>query len=177
MFILDLLDNLPQLRLSDDHLKVIIWAMNECGTPNVPSSTSLRAKQAQLTKEMEIKTTHHTSAQENVFYSNRPSETTQLVSRLLSLSDGVLLTLVMVMFVTQDFANPLVRPHMKLLPRVGVPISEFRDAGKWVEENDTSLEHAQQIVERSEIVVAVKAAKQTCEGTAEGVLLGTQESR
>ena len=32
-------------------------------------------------------------------------------------------------------------------------------------------------VERSEIVVAVKAAKRTCEGTAEGVLLGTQESR
>ena len=32
-------------------------------------------------------------------------------------------------------------------------------------------------VERSEIVVAVKAAKRTYEGTAEGVLLGTQESR
>ena len=32
-------------------------------------------------------------------------------------------------------------------------------------------------VERSEIVVAVKAAKRTCEGTAEGDLLGTQESR
>ncbi|KAI0728282.1 hypothetical protein C8Q72DRAFT_875862 [Fomitopsis betulina] len=99
MFILDLLDNLPWLRLSDDHLKVIIWAMNECGTPNVPSFTSLRAKQAQLTKEMEIKTTHHTSAQENIFYSNRPSEMTRL----------------------------------------------FHDTGKWVEENDTSLEHAQQM--------------------------------
>ena len=32
-------------------------------------------------------------------------------------------------------------------------------------------------VERSEIVVAVKAVKRTYEGTAEGVLLGTQESR
>ena len=33
------------------------------------------------------------------------------------------------------------------------------------------------VVERSEIVVAVKAVKRTYEGTAEGVLLGTQESR
>lgn len=26
LFFLDLLDNLPRLRLSDDHLKAIIWA-------------------------------------------------------------------------------------------------------------------------------------------------------
>ncbi|KAJ7115666.1 hypothetical protein C8R44DRAFT_880092 [Mycena epipterygia] len=34
MFMLDLLDNLPRLRLSDDQLKSIIWVMRECGTPN-----------------------------------------------------------------------------------------------------------------------------------------------
>ncbi|KAF8143986.1 hypothetical protein K438DRAFT_1520090, partial [Mycena galopus ATCC 62051] len=30
MFMLDLLENLPRLRLSDDQLKTIIWIMHEC---------------------------------------------------------------------------------------------------------------------------------------------------
>ncbi|KAJ7936174.1 hypothetical protein B0H13DRAFT_1589779, partial [Mycena leptocephala] len=33
MFMLDLLDNFPRLRLSDDHMKAIIWVMKECGAP------------------------------------------------------------------------------------------------------------------------------------------------
>lgn len=80
MFLLDLLDNLPRLRLSDDHMKVLIWAMKECGTPNVPSFGTLRAKQTALTREMNIKTMHHVSTQNNQFYANCPSETTRLVN-------------------------------------------------------------------------------------------------
>ncbi|KAH9912209.1 uncharacterized protein B0H18DRAFT_942872 [Fomitopsis serialis] len=120
MFILDLLDNLPRLRLSDDHLKVVIWALKECGATDVPSFHSLRTKQAQLTKEVNIKTTHHTSAQENHFYATCPSETSRL-----------------------DFANPLVRPHMKFLPRVGTSVSEFRDGEKWLNMNEDALERGQ----------------------------------
>ncbi|KAJ6609615.1 hypothetical protein B0H10DRAFT_1954442 [Mycena sp. CBHHK59/15] len=37
--------------LSDDQLKTVIWVMRECKTPNVPSFTALRKKQAQLTKD------------------------------------------------------------------------------------------------------------------------------
>jgi hypothetical protein len=62
MFMLDLLDNLPRLRLSDDQLKTIIWVMRECKTPDVPSFSALRKKQAELTKNVNIKTTHHVSA-------------------------------------------------------------------------------------------------------------------
>jgi hypothetical protein len=61
MFMLDLLDNLPRLRLSDDHLKAIIWVMRECKTPNVPSFSALRKKQASMTSEVGIKSEHHTS--------------------------------------------------------------------------------------------------------------------
>ncbi|TFY60326.1 hypothetical protein EVJ58_g5221 [Rhodofomes roseus] len=120
MFILDLLDNLPRLRLSDDHMKVFIWALKECGALNVPTFTHLRAQQARLTKEMNIQTTHHVSAQSNHFYANCPSETTRL-----------------------DFANPLVRPHMSFLPRVGAPVSEFYDGGKCLELDEKALDCGQ----------------------------------
>ncbi|KAJ7920028.1 hypothetical protein B0H13DRAFT_1867935 [Mycena leptocephala] len=44
MFMLDLLDNFPRLRLSDDHLKAILWVMRECRTPNFPTSSQLQKK-------------------------------------------------------------------------------------------------------------------------------------
>jgi len=79
MFFLDLLDNLPRLRLSDDHLKTIIWAMRECGTPNVPSFYALRKKQDTLTQEVNIKPTPHTSPLGNRFYMNHPAQLLALV--------------------------------------------------------------------------------------------------
>ncbi|KAJ7306731.1 hypothetical protein DFH08DRAFT_824682 [Mycena albidolilacea] len=74
MFMLDLLDNLPRLRLSDDHLKAIIWVMRECKTPNVLTFSALRKKQASMTYEVDIKSTHHTSSLGNHFYMNHPSK-------------------------------------------------------------------------------------------------------
>ncbi|KAJ7443273.1 hypothetical protein FB451DRAFT_1190179 [Mycena latifolia] len=65
---INLLDSLPRLRLSDDHLKAIIWVMKECGTPNVPSFYALRKMQARLTRAVGLKPKHHTSALNNQFY-------------------------------------------------------------------------------------------------------------
>ncbi|TCD64244.1 hypothetical protein EIP91_004346, partial [Steccherinum ochraceum] len=113
MFMLDLLDNLPRLRLSDEHMKTIIWVMKECGTPNVPSFTALRAKQTLLTKDVSIVTGRHTSPLGNVFHANGPAETFRL-----------------------DFANPLVRPHMHLYPEVASEISEFWQGGRVLGETD-----------------------------------------
>ena len=79
MFMLDLLDNLPRLRLSDDQLKTIIWVMRECRTPDVPSFTALRKKQAELTKDANIHTRKHVSAMGNEFYMNHPAELLALV--------------------------------------------------------------------------------------------------
>ncbi|THH10950.1 hypothetical protein EW146_g8209 [Bondarzewia mesenterica] len=79
MFMLDLLDNLPRLRLSDDHLKAIIWVMRECGTPNVPSFIALRKMQAKLTREVGVKTELHESALGNKFFSNQPPVLLQLL--------------------------------------------------------------------------------------------------
>ncbi|KAJ6541303.1 hypothetical protein B0H10DRAFT_2137145, partial [Mycena sp. CBHHK59/15] len=74
MFMLDLLDNLPKLRLPNDYLKAIIWVMQECKTPNVSSFSALRKKQSSLTGQVDIKTEHHTSSLGNHFYMNHPSK-------------------------------------------------------------------------------------------------------
>ncbi|KAJ7663582.1 hypothetical protein B0H17DRAFT_1143991 [Mycena rosella] len=91
MFMLDLLDNLAWLRLSDNQLKTIIWVMHECRTPDVPLFSALRKKQAQLPAKVNIKTTRHVSAFGNEFYMNHPAE-------LLAL----------------DWANPLVREFIQV---------------------------------------------------------------
>jgi hypothetical protein len=67
MFMLDLLDNLPRLRLSDDHLKAIMWVMQECGTPNVPTFSGLRQTQTKITKMFGMDPERHRSALNNYF--------------------------------------------------------------------------------------------------------------
>lgn len=79
---LDLLDNLPRLRLSDDQLKAIIWVMRECGACDVPSFSALRKKQAALTEAVNLKTRHHVSSLGNQFYMNHPADLLALVSIL-----------------------------------------------------------------------------------------------
>lgn len=81
MFMLDMLDNLPRLRLSDDHMKTIMWVMRECGTPNVPSFSALQNLQAHLTHQVNIKPKEHISALGNRFFMNHPSDLFALVSR------------------------------------------------------------------------------------------------
>ncbi|KAJ7483970.1 hypothetical protein B0H11DRAFT_2416152, partial [Mycena galericulata] len=87
--------------------------MRECKTPDVPSFSALRKKQAELTKNVNIKTTHHISAMGNEFYMNHPAE-------LLAL----------------DWANPLVREFIQVYPEITDHISEFKQAEKWTKEVD-----------------------------------------
>ncbi|KAJ6602592.1 hypothetical protein DFH09DRAFT_1068977 [Mycena vulgaris] len=94
-------------------LKTIIWVMRECRTPDVPSFSALRKKQAQLTKDVNIQTTHHISAMGNEFYMNHPAE-------LLAL----------------DWANPLVWEFMQVYPEITDNISEFNHTDKWTKEVD-----------------------------------------
>lgn len=70
MFLLDLLDNMPRLRLSDDHMKFIMWIMVELGVPNVPSLKALRKMQDTLDKNINVPTNQHLSMAGNVFYMN-----------------------------------------------------------------------------------------------------------
>ncbi|KAJ7791591.1 hypothetical protein B0H14DRAFT_3094462 [Mycena olivaceomarginata] len=88
------------------------WVViRECKTPNVPTFSALRKKQASMTYKVDIKSMHHTSSLGNHFYMNH-------LSKLLAL----------------DWANPLVRPFIHIYPEVSGPISEFWQASKWTSE-------------------------------------------
>ncbi|KAK0447904.1 uncharacterized protein EV420DRAFT_1252490, partial [Desarmillaria tabescens] len=111
MFMLDLLDNLPRLRLSDDHLKAILWVMRECGTPNVPAFSALRKMQSSLARTVNLTPKHHTSSLGNHFYMNHPSQLFAL-----------------------DWSNPFVRKYIWPYPEIGGAICETWQAAKWLEE-------------------------------------------
>ncbi|KIJ47128.1 hypothetical protein M422DRAFT_249438 [Sphaerobolus stellatus SS14] len=93
IFLLDMLDNLPRMRLSDTQMEAVLWVMKESGSRNVPSLDTLRRVQGKLQKVTGIPTTKFKSSQGNVFYVNN-------VAKQLA----------------EDWANPLVRPFMQLYP-------------------------------------------------------------
>ncbi|KAJ6621713.1 hypothetical protein B0H10DRAFT_2215060 [Mycena sp. CBHHK59/15] len=47
---LDMLDNLPRLRLSSSQLRMILWIMKECGAKDVPSFNGFHSMQAHIRK-------------------------------------------------------------------------------------------------------------------------------
>ncbi|KAJ7439792.1 hypothetical protein FB451DRAFT_1191987, partial [Mycena latifolia] len=50
MCYLDILDNLPRLRLSSSQFKMILWMMKECGAKDVPSFNAFRSMQKHIRK-------------------------------------------------------------------------------------------------------------------------------
>jgi len=48
LMMLDVLDNLPRLRVSSNLMRMFLWILRECGIPNVPSYDSFRKMQTEL---------------------------------------------------------------------------------------------------------------------------------
>lgn len=69
-FLLDLLDSLPRLQLSDAHMSMFIFILKECGVPNVPSLKTLRRVQTGLRLSVVIPTHRRVSERGNIFYVN-----------------------------------------------------------------------------------------------------------
>lgn len=70
MMLLDVIDNLPRLRLSTNQFKVILWLLKECHVKDVPSLGLLRKVQARLNKLSGTEPTPYTSTLGNLFYVN-----------------------------------------------------------------------------------------------------------
>ncbi|KAI0697812.1 hypothetical protein BC835DRAFT_1405600 [Cytidiella melzeri] len=82
-----------------------MWVMKECGTPDVPSFSALRKRQSELTAEMGLDTNRRVSTFGNEFYNNSAAQMFHL-----------------------DWANPLVRPHIRPYVEVSSTVSEFYQA-------------------------------------------------
>ncbi|THU94330.1 hypothetical protein K435DRAFT_820025 [Dendrothele bispora CBS 962.96] len=110
MCILDIIDNLPRLRISDSLMKVLLWAMKECGARNVPSFYSLRKTQKALRTDQGIPNIECKSVQGKIFYINDPRN-----------------------IIANDWANPSIRKYIHLYPEIpsdGI-IREVWHADKW----------------------------------------------
>jgi hypothetical protein len=72
MFLVDLLDNLPRLRMSQRqrHLQMVLWVMGESGAENVPSLYALRQIQQKLHKKCGVSTQRFESSVGNILYFN-----------------------------------------------------------------------------------------------------------
>ncbi|KAF8492908.1 hypothetical protein JB92DRAFT_3084990 [Gautieria morchelliformis] len=103
MFLLDLLDNLPRLRLSERHMEMFLWVMSECSAQEVPSLYALRQTQERLRKECGgVPTSHWESSMGNILYLNDISK-----------------------IIANDYANPQVASLLHFYPEeTDGPVSE-----------------------------------------------------
>ncbi|KAI0317830.1 hypothetical protein OF83DRAFT_1171639 [Amylostereum chailletii] len=113
MYLLDILDNLPRLRMSDTQLNAVLFVMRQCGARDVPALATLRRMQDRLRDEIATPTSRHVSSDGNVFHTNPiPGQ------------------------VAEDLANPLVAPEIVRYPEVcsDGKVSESWQAKKWIED-------------------------------------------
>ena len=68
LFLLDTIDNLPRLRLSDSHMKLMLWMLKEAGCRNVPTFSALRRMQSKLREHGAVRTKSYKSSLGNLFY-------------------------------------------------------------------------------------------------------------
>ncbi|KAJ7117557.1 hypothetical protein C8R44DRAFT_563633, partial [Mycena epipterygia] len=109
-FLLNILDNLPRLRVSSSLMRVFLWMLREIGAKDVPSFDRLRQVQKQIRDEYGIPSIPCKSPLGNVFFINDPRT-----------------------IIAQDWANPAVRAQMHVYPEIpddGV-VREIWHALKW----------------------------------------------
>ncbi len=88
MFLLDTLDNLPRMRISNSLMNVFLWILREGGARDVPSLYHLRQAQVSLRKSTGVPTTQHESPKGNVYSMNDPRTLVAMVRNMTVFKDG-----------------------------------------------------------------------------------------
>ncbi|KAJ6480443.1 hypothetical protein C8R45DRAFT_1054393 [Mycena sanguinolenta] len=115
--LLDILDNLPRLRMSSNQFKMILWILKECHISNIPSYNGFRKMQERLRNLCGSEPKLYTSSVGNRFYVNDIRET-----------------------IARDFSNPEVAKHLQFYPEETTgPISEVWQAERWKEFKPSEL--------------------------------------
>jgi hypothetical protein len=131
MYLLDMLDNLPHLRMSNKHLEAILFVMRESGAQDVPSLDTLRCFQSKLSGSFACKPVHQVSADGNIYYIN------DIVAQVAEVSWSLFdcCSNLMMHLTSKDFANPLVRPHLVFYPEdLKGQVCKTWQAQKWLME-------------------------------------------
>jgi len=80
VLLLDILNNMPHLQLSDNYMKTILWMLSELNVPNTPSLYALWETQKKLAEQVDIQPHEHISALGNKFHAVAPEDLLALVS-------------------------------------------------------------------------------------------------
>ncbi|KAF7366090.1 hypothetical protein MVEN_00485300 [Mycena venus] len=115
--LLDILDNLPRLRMSSNQLKMVLWILKECKVANIPSYSAFRKMQDHLRGLCGSEPKDYTSTMGNRFFVNDVWES-----------------------IARDFSNPEIAKPLNFYPEETYgPISEVWQAECWKEFKPSEL--------------------------------------